>query len=126
VRIVIPHVTFVLCEWHLSELTYRCLLATFMAAFRCSPKVQFALAVWGNLRSWFIYATRRWGMRWPAGSSGGNQFRWLIRLHVFAPLACCNASGLGVRRPVACYFVAHAHFSLCERSTTKVCVSSAS
>ncbi len=47
--LALPHVTFVLCEWHLSELTYRCLLATFMAAFRCSPKVQFALAVWGNL-----------------------------------------------------------------------------
>jgi hypothetical protein len=44
-----PHVTFVLCGWHLSELTYWWPLATFMAAFRCSPKVQFALAVWGDL-----------------------------------------------------------------------------
>jgi hypothetical protein len=42
-------VTFVLCGWHLSELTYWWPLATFMAAFRCSPKVQFALAVWGDL-----------------------------------------------------------------------------
>jgi hypothetical protein len=42
-------VTFVLCGWHLSELTYWCPLATFMAAFRCSPKVQIAWAVWGDL-----------------------------------------------------------------------------